>query len=114
MNEPNFTPGPWEANTFLVVAPKSHDSMSRMYGGKSICHTGCVGNSSTTECEANARLIAAAPDMYAVLKKLASHRGLWSPSVKTITDEKDAAAQGILDGCFILLSDALAKVEAAQ
>lgn len=69
MNEAKHTPGPWIANCFMVVAPngKSKNSMSYMYGGQEVCHTG-GGKASNEEAEANARLIAAAPDLLAACK----------------------------------------------
>lgn len=54
-----FTPGPWTAHTFMVKA--GHDK---------ICQTGyssSLGPHRSHEAAANARLIAAAPEMYAAL-----------------------------------------------
>lgn len=59
------TPGPWKANTFMVVATK----FGGMYGGKEVCHTGIVGDRDTDECEANSKLIAAAPAMYDLIEQ---------------------------------------------
>lgn len=59
------TPGPWEAHCFLVVAQKSKGcSKSVAYAGREICHTG-EGRGPSEESEANARLIAASPDLLA-------------------------------------------------
>lgn len=54
------TKGEWKANTFLVVATE-HERRS-IYGGKEICHTGCVSGSRGhhEEAIANAAFIAAA------------------------------------------------------
>ena len=56
------TPGPWEARTFLFMG--GHKLADR------ICHVGSstsLGPSRAHESEANARLIAAAPDLLAAL-----------------------------------------------
>jgi hypothetical protein len=65
MSIAKHTPGPWEARTFLVR------------GGVRMSDTICHVGSSTSlppnrshETEANARLIAAAPDMLAALKAM--------------------------------------------
>ncbi|WLS01696.1 hypothetical protein [Shinella oryzae] len=56
------TPGPWEARTFSVMG--GHKLADR------ICHVGSstsLGPTRAHESEANARLIAAAPDLLAAL-----------------------------------------------
>ena len=63
MTKPAFTPGPWE---YDPDTPISHD----IYGGKKGFHI-CAATSGFSEkgmTEANAHLIAAAPDMYEALK----------------------------------------------
>lgn len=55
------TPGPWRANCFPVEA-------QRQYGGREICHTG-GGRGGSEESEANARLIAAAPELLAACQR---------------------------------------------
>ena len=65
-NEPKWTPGTWEARCFLVLGG------TRMTDR--ICHVGTSTSlppSRSRESEANARLIAAAPDMYEALRKSA-------------------------------------------
>jgi hypothetical protein len=55
------TPGPWEANCFLVSQA----------GGRrvEICHTGIIGrNKPGEQAEADARLIAASPDLLEACK----------------------------------------------
>ena len=59
-NKSTFTPGPWKSNCFLVT----DTSGVGMYGGREICHTG-GGRGTSDESEANARLIAAAPELLA-------------------------------------------------
>lgn len=56
------TPGPWAACTFQVMA-----------GRDKIAHTGMgnLGPARSHEAEANARLIAAAPELLVALKMLA-------------------------------------------
>ena len=57
VNTVSHTPGPWHNDCFLVTATQ---------GRREICHTG-EGRGTSEECEANARLIAAAPDLLAAL-----------------------------------------------
>lgn len=66
----DFTPGPWEATKLLVVAPGSLQS-NAVYHGKPICHTGGFGNN-VQEALANAALVAAAPEMFAVCEAIAT------------------------------------------
>jgi hypothetical protein len=63
MSEPRWTPGPWTAHAFLVMA-----------GYDRITHTG--GNlppPRAHESQANARLIAAAPELYEALEAAEHH-----------------------------------------
>ncbi len=53
------TPGPWYASTFLVSTKPGHYD----YGRLSIVQTGCHDIREPDECIANARLIAAAPEL---------------------------------------------------
>lgn len=65
MSEAKHTPGPWEANCFMVVA--TGERHHGLYGGLEICHTGLVGrNKPPQQAEADARLIAASPDYHDV------------------------------------------------
>ncbi|AZO45912.1 hypothetical protein EJ076_34935 [Mesorhizobium sp. M7D.F.Ca.US.005.01.1.1] len=62
-SETKHTEGPWEAHTFLVMGGKGMRDR--------ICHVGTstsLGPPRAYETEANARLIAAAPDMLAALQ----------------------------------------------
>lgn len=67
VSESKHTPGPWKADTFLVTASN----------GREVTHVGLLGRrkssfpdqSGVDECVANARLIAAAPDLLAALKQ---------------------------------------------
>lgn len=61
------TPGPWKAGTKSVTAPETEDRLAmdvRLYGGNSDDH------------RANARLIAAAPDLLAALNAMLTHMGM--------------------------------------
>ena len=58
-----YTPGPWE------VDPKAQCRIREIQNLDTVATTGCDG-SHRDEWEANARLIAAAPDLLAALKDL--------------------------------------------
>lgn len=70
MSAPQFTPGPWHYvplsgyKKFAVRGPKKAAWNSRQ---ESICR---VGVTMWLDCEANARLIAAAPRMYAFVERV--------------------------------------------
>ena len=68
MNKVNHTPGPWK------VIPPSAEYPSRAM----VCGSGAnIYNAPlTNETEANASLIAAAPEMYKALKSLAKDYGM--------------------------------------
>jgi hypothetical protein len=68
MDAPQFTPGPWAAERDLP-----HNRMPRVHGGDHslICEVGNMGTSQD-QWEANARLIAAAPEMYERLSSAAN------------------------------------------
>ena len=72
MNE--YTPGPWEQRTLMVVASD----------GSQICHTGGTRYRGPTpqphESEANACLIAAAPDHALIAWGLAHGHIRWEPN----------------------------------
>jgi hypothetical protein len=66
------TPGPWIANSFMVVAPNARHGGP--YGGLEVAHTGLVGrNKEPDQAVADARLIAAAPDLLASLEAVTKH-----------------------------------------
>ena len=60
-----FTPGPWViekiGEAYYVAAPDSEEYKSEL--NSSICHVYINGN--LQKCEANAQMLAAAPDLYA-------------------------------------------------
>lgn len=64
IKETPFTPGPWEVNTFAGRPYREVFS-----GNQGLCDCGIYGQEAQ-EIEANARLIAAAPEMYEALFKL--------------------------------------------
>ncbi len=61
----DFTPGPWLAVGNAVLARSEHA------GGRAIAVTGMTSPPSSGEGEANARLIAAAPELYEALEEIA-------------------------------------------
>ncbi len=65
----SHTPGPWYASVFLVSdKPGYYD-----HGRWSIVQTGCHDIREPDECIANARLIAASPELLEALSELAWH-----------------------------------------
>jgi len=89
-----FTPGPWEAKCFLVVAPNSRGPMSDVYGGRSIAHCG-KGFGESTECEANAQAISAMPDLLEACQRLVSQAedAGWHPEL--LESARDAIAKAL-------------------
>lgn len=75
MNEPKHTPGPWKKMYSDRVTTASDTD-----GSKSIAH--CYND--VHDCEANARLIVAAPDLLAALTKIviAEFGSLDHPQIK--------------------------------
>jgi hypothetical protein len=72
MIKPAFTPGPWELNEELSRAHMSYDTGTRAITAKADGVTICLttrGWADVKAAEANAHLIAAAPDMYDALKQ---------------------------------------------
>lgn len=66
MSEPKFTPGPWAyemSDNYARIYLHNHLDKKNIYGKDSLC--GYCG-------EANAALIAAAPELYRELEELAS------------------------------------------
>lgn len=66
MSAPKFTPGPWSVVNQYVVSKYTMDAIARVHGR---------GPGSLDEIYANARLISAAPDLYAALVALLIHPG---------------------------------------
>ena len=85
-----FTPGPWEvgpeAGSGYVELPS--DCQLAIRGGEDQLILACVISDCVAEHEANANLIAAAPEMYAELKRIYEKEG-W-----TRTGEVIAKAEG--------------------
>lgn len=65
----SYTPGPWEANVDSCVPDRGRVFVSGAGGWDhdSVC---CVYENGLARDEANARLIAASPDMYEALSRL--------------------------------------------
>jgi len=77
MLETKFTKGAWrtsiaELKDFFLCAVGSVES------NRVICHTNADGKLDNEECKANAKLIAAAPDMFNALRDLYDDRETWS------------------------------------
>lgn len=81
---PKFTPGPWSCGNAERLSSEmaySKDSTGfQPLGGCGCCGSPWVNGATDEECKANARLIAAAPDLYAaaqaaaaVLARVGSH-----------------------------------------
>jgi hypothetical protein len=77
MNEPKFTPGPWKVEDGELVAEMPTCGamcvLGQIYGADDYP---CRDDDIDAECKANARLIAAAPDLYAALKDLWDRWGM--------------------------------------
>jgi hypothetical protein len=74
MSESKFTKGPWEVNT-LAGRPNSE-----VFSGDDVLICDCRATNvvmEPEEIEANAHLIAAAPDMYEALKRVMENK--WEP-----------------------------------
>ena len=93
MTEPKWTPGPWTVvNVGTKKEPMLDVKATRIAGKPSlaICSTG----DSPQEMEtANARLIAAAPDMYAALKIVSALQAA-HPEVLAVVDAAMRKARG--------------------
>ncbi|MCY4318329.1 MAG: hypothetical protein OXE76_03895 [Alphaproteobacteria bacterium] len=69
MRTPKFTPGPWRVSLSDECAVVDRD-------GCDIADCGALYESEPEQCEANARLIAASPDMLEALKAIIDNRWL--------------------------------------
>ena len=58
-----FTPGPWQKRGFGAYIPNTHKRIA----------DAALAWKTSDECEANAALIAAAPDLYEALRLMLSH-----------------------------------------
>lgn len=74
---PKYTPGPWKSQCFLVLQDGGD--------GLSICATGVVGtNRPGSQAEADARLIALAPEMLGAIEGALAIVDLWCPSGEAV------------------------------
>jgi hypothetical protein len=104
------TPGPWEIRT--------DNDGTHIVGGDRFYDIAKVVIESTDtaahyETQANARLIAAAPEMYEALKAIASfRRNMTNESLENIGGINDGRDRAIkLTGCIEIAEALLAKVE---
>ncbi len=95
-----YTPGPWEA----MNSPDHHWCVCPLAGPPVAI---CIDHDDDVEA-ANAYLIAAAPEMYDVLKNLVTLRN------KAFTSEKPTDIFAIMQGYWDLARHALAKAEAKE
>jgi hypothetical protein len=89
-----FTPGPWVAMGKAVYTESDNPTREILWGGHN------TRSASDEEKKANARLIAAAPEMYEVLQELADSMEL----AKNYGYEKEHA----------MIQEVLAKVEGGE
>ena len=102
MSEPKFTPGPWEIEEDLfdhdwaISAPK-WGALARVVAEMDDDGTGKSWTKSETG-EANAHLIAAAPDLYyaldCILKELPTKRDWLDPVTEAMAKQALKAARG--------------------
>lgn len=95
------TPGPWKAECFLVS----------QVGGRrlEVCHTGLVGrNKPGEQAIADARLIAAAPEMFAAIQGALRIADLWRPSEDWPEGWEEARA---LSAMFSAFEEIVRKVD---
>ena len=96
-NETKHTPGPWEV-TDNTADGYGQLVVGSMHGAVAICYTAEPGDPGMpSECEANARLIAAAPELLAQLVKMT-----------------DAYAKAMKDAGVTYYPEALADVRHAR
>lgn len=89
-----WTPGPWEAADRVVVVTQA------THGYSTWIANAAVGGASGEEQSANARLIAASPDLYAALEAMLDHYvstvnsgdcGNWDPETEDVVKAARAA-----------------------
>lgn len=70
MSAPQFTPGPWLADPVVPNAKRAFYIVGNLDGNNATVDIGTVGPTLSPRAEANARLIAAAPELYEALDAL--------------------------------------------
>jgi hypothetical protein len=65
VSAPSFTPGPWKQDGLVVVRAQDDDPLAEVFGHGDY--------EDPANAQANARLIAAAPELYALLADVAEH-----------------------------------------
>ena len=91
MAQAQHTPGPWRLNAgneTLVMGSNQRPIARAECGG--------IAGIGLAEAEANARLIAAAPDLLAALEEMAAVFGWQSPNANPTVDAAIAAARALL------------------
>jgi hypothetical protein len=83
------TPGPW-------LYQEKSDAYTHIVRGPSGQYVAGCGQCSHGECEANARLIAAAPEMLQTLESIATTLDKFAPCPEEILDNLLAAAQSAI------------------
>jgi hypothetical protein len=84
MSETKFTPGPWFTGIDSATGQMSRVRASHKGGRDNVCVAEIPVAKDSAEREANAQLISAAPDMYAVLTWLNQQGGLGYESHEAI------------------------------
>lgn len=78
MSAHKFTPGPWHVEGDLICAYFNRHGNRQHVNVAAVNYIGESEDTGGTEQEANARLIAMAPDLLAVLQELRESAAYWS------------------------------------
>ena len=100
---PKFTPGPWHFGI-----GKAEEIIYNQKGWAVANATVLHGRADAEECKANARLIAAAPEMYAALRK--AERLAWEVGCETV-DGVNTILEDERGDLWREISAILAKIE---
>jgi hypothetical protein len=92
------TPGPW------VKGDEKHYRREHVFTNNGVFVADCCKQPPREECEANARLIAAAPDMLAALREIAEGRGAYKM-------DRLAFAESVIENMKGVALAAIAKAE---
>ncbi len=93
MSKQNYTPGPWKCNNvFLDSEPNRYIVGENKWGGRNVADCGMSSGGEWDINEANARLIAAAPEMLEAINAVINSIDNGTPARRTTLD----AIKGIL------------------